>query len=821
VSLGFERPFIAVAAFILIPLAGYILSKLKNPFVTYVPLGAPGGASFKTQQMSGLVKMLKFLEVLGLFLLFFAAAGPVTKKTETVWLNRGADIIFVLDVSPSMAALDMDGNNRYTAAKNLIIEFAQRRPSDNIGLTAVGSDAVLLLPPTTDRDALLTRLEMLRIGEMGEGTALGMGLAAAAYHLDKSNAKRKIAVLITDGENNAGAIHPEAAAAMLHEIGISLWVIGIGSAGEVPIDYIDPFTKVRRTGRFDSRFNIESLRHLSMAGGGTFIYAPTAGSFASAFSKLDEGEITVQISRLINRRHSVSIYYLIPAVLLTAGVWLLRRSLYRNNISEALGKKMTASAVFFFLFAVFAVIAVLNPKWGTQLTVSEYRRGLDAVFAIDVSRSMDINDAQEDSQYSALNSVQNSAQNRGEISRLKRGAQIAEETIKAASGARFAAAIGRNRGYLSVPLTWDSEAPLSFLHALDTASMTGRSTNLEALVYAAADAFQESSPAKRVIILVSDGEALGGVLVNALNKCVREDIIVNTVAVGSDRGRPVPQFSGSAELQTVVSRRDTAVMRMAAEKTGGIYIDGSRDDAAIVLANHLLSVSQQTSAGKSRNEPKERRSLFVILALIAYGLSKFIPLLPGIPLVSLAAIIFMFTSCSEGKLLLLEANYLQTRGRYDEALLRYMKAQDFKDAAPYAEYGLGLTFYMMDESKAALKSYENSQKILETLPEAGHSELRFRNSYNSGIIFFEEGDYKSAAASFKDALRADGRKIEAKRNLELSLMSAARQVNEDNGEKRTENETREHLFNLIQEEEQRLWKSQEWAPEEKFTGADY
>ncbi len=128
---------------------------------------------------------------------------------------------------------------------------------------------------------------------------------------------------------------------------------------------------------------------------------------------------------------------------------------------------------------------------------------------------------------------------------------------------------------------------------------------------------------------------------------------------------------------------------------------------------------------------------------------------------------------------------------------------------------------MMDENNAALKSFDNSQKILETLPEAGHSELRFRNSYNSGIIYFEEGDYKSAAAAFKDALRADGRKIEAKRNLELSLMSAARQVNEDNSEKRTENETRELLFNFIKEEEQRLWKSQEWGPEEKFTGADY
>jgi Ca-activated chloride channel family protein len=795
----------AAAAVIIIPLAWYIFSRLKNPFVAFVPLGAPGGVPFKSRQMGGLVRLLKFLEISGIFLLFFGAAGAVTKKTETVLVNRGADIIFVLDVSPSMAALDMDGKNRFTAAKALITDFADKRLSDNIGLAAVGTDAVLLLPPATDREALYSRLDSLRIGELGEGTALGMGLAAAAYHLDKSNAKRKIAVLITDGENNAGAIHPETAASMLREMGITLWIIGIGSAGEVPIDYLDPFTKVRRAGLFDSRFDTESLRRLSLAGGGTFILAPTANSFAAAFSKLDEGEITVQIPRLINHRHSVSIYFLIPAILLVSAVWISRRLLYKYNPSDELSKKMKMSAVFFFLFAVFAVTAVFNPKWGTQIAVSEYRRGLDTVFAIDVSRSMDIRDAQAD----------------GSQSRMERGVLIAMETVKAIPGARFAAAIGRSRGYLSVPLTWDNEAPLAFLQTLDAASMTGRSTNLEALVEAAADAFQESSPAKKVIVLFSDGKSLGGILGNALNRCVREDIIVNTVALGSDTGHSVPHSPGGMNTQVIISRRDAAVMRMAAERTGGIYIDGSREDAAGILANHLISISLQTGAGRGHPEPKERRTLFIILAIIAYGISKFTPLIPYPSLVPLAAIIFTLASCTEGKLLLLEANYLQARGRYDEALVRYLKAQNYEDAAPYAEYGLGLTFYLMDEGKAAIKSFDNSQKKLDALPD-GHSELRFRNSYNSGIIFFEEGDYKSAADAFKDALRADGRKIEAKRNLELSLMSAARQARDDiSNENRRENETRELLFDLIREEEQRIWKSREWAPEEKPTGLDY
>jgi len=324
-NISFDNPFLAVSAFFIIPIAAFIFSRLKNPFVAAIPLGAPGSVPFKTTQINGIVKLLRFMEYAGIFLLFFSAAGPSIKISETVWLNRGADIMFIMDVSPSMAAIDMDGKNRFTVGRALLAEFAQKRPTDSIGLVAVGEDAALLLPPTADRHALDLRLEQLRIGELGDGTALGMGIATAAYHLDKSNAKRKVAVIITDGENNAGAIHPETAAGLLREIGVSFWVIAVGSAGEVPIDYTDPYTRIRRTGIFDSRYDIESLRRLSAAGGGTFVYAPSADSFAAAFSLLDDAEITIQRSRVVNRLNSVSFQFLLTAVILLAIVKFVRR----------------------------------------------------------------------------------------------------------------------------------------------------------------------------------------------------------------------------------------------------------------------------------------------------------------------------------------------------------------------------------------------------------------------------------------------------------------------------------------------------------------
>ncbi|MDR2731274.1 MAG: VWA domain-containing protein [Treponema sp.] len=324
-SFTFDRPLAAAAAFIIIILSRIIISRMNNPFIVMIPLGAPGGVPFKAPQMHGLVKFLKVLEFTGVFLLFISASGPVIKTPETVWLNRGADIIFIVDTSPSMAALDMDGKSRFDTAKALLTEFCEKRPTDSIGLVAAGSDAVLLVPPTPDRTVLKTRMEQLRLGEFGDGTALGMGLAVAAYHLEKSKAKRKVTVLITDGENNAGAVHPETAASMLREMGVSLWVIGAGSAGEVPIDYTDPYTKIRRTGLFDSRFDTEALRRLSAAGGGTYIFAPSAGAFASAFSRLDDSEIIIRRSRVIYRRKSIYLPFLLTAFGLLIPVKFIRR----------------------------------------------------------------------------------------------------------------------------------------------------------------------------------------------------------------------------------------------------------------------------------------------------------------------------------------------------------------------------------------------------------------------------------------------------------------------------------------------------------------
>jgi Ca-activated chloride channel family protein len=295
--------------------------------------------------------------------------------------------------------------------------------------------------------------------------------------------------------------------------------------------------------------------------------------------------------------------------------------------------------------------------------------------------------------------------------------------------------------------------------------------------------------------------------------------------MGSDEGGTVPDAE-----EPIISRRDSAVLRMAAERTGGIYIDGSRKDAAALLTDQLRSLAPETETRGSRREQKARWFPFLAAALLAYGASKISQVTKrgkgriSKGLASLFVCLF-FASCTQasGKLLIMEANFLASRGLYTEAASYYLKALEYEEAAPYAEYGLGSVYYSLDEAKAALDRFGDSQEILESRSPGEHRELRYRNNYNTGVVLFGEGNFSGAAGAFKEALKTDPGRIEAKRNLELSLLSLAREhAGEGQAEReQTESESRLALFEYLRQKEQNQWKSREWGAEEQDSGPDY
>jgi Ca-activated chloride channel family protein len=464
------------------------------------------------------------------------------------------------------------------------------------------------------------------------------------------------------------------------------------------------------------------------------------------------------------------------------------------------------------------IFALAGPHWGIR-QMSEYRWGLDVVLALDLSHSMEVRDL--------------------ESSRLERAAALGKELAEL-PGFRLACALGRGRGSLAVPLTEDRPVILSLLESLDRAIYTGAGTDLESLVDAAASAFLDDFPSRRIIVLFSDGEALSGSLAAAARRARALNIAIVAVGLGTGAGGPVPggaipggvAAAPDAGEDLPVSRLHRKALEEAAELTGGIYIDGADPLTGSRLGTYLESLASEREGGSRRRENRPRWRLFLCTALIALAFSKmimrrFVPRVRALALVFLVPLLYPSCAPVSGKLLVMEANFYYSQGRYDEAIEVYTRALE-KTEGSYAEYGLGTVYVALEEISAARGRYDAALETYQALPAGEHGELGYRIHYNRGLVLFWEGDFEGAAKAFREALEIDGSRIEAKRNLEISLLSLSRERDREgrgNGESQGEEAELDPrlnaLFLYLGRKEQDQWKSREWAEEPPFSGPDY
>ncbi|MDR2588369.1 MAG: VWA domain-containing protein [Spirochaetales bacterium] len=234
----------------------------------------------------------------GFLFLVMALAGPGFTVRERVFLTRGVDMMFVIDASPSMAARDFPPENRFEAARETVRRFVRGRENDPLGLVVFGYEAALRVPPTLDYAFFLEELDRLRIMDMGDGTAIGMGLAVAALHLQASSAGEKVIILLTDGKNNAGEISPGTAARLAAGMGIRIYTIGIGGGGEAPIEFTDPATGKIFRGSLEGGFDEEVIRSVAEESGGSYFSAGNPGTLGAVFGAIDSLETVEKRARI-------------------------------------------------------------------------------------------------------------------------------------------------------------------------------------------------------------------------------------------------------------------------------------------------------------------------------------------------------------------------------------------------------------------------------------------------------------------------------------------------------------------------------------------
>ena len=269
--------------------------------------------------------------ILGYMLIIIAFAEPVIHHQERVYTSRGTDVMFVLDTSPSMAARDINEITRIEAATKTIEKLVDANPGASYGLIAMGSQAAVVVPITNDKETLKSRLATVTVGLMGEGTAIGTGLSTAVYHIKATSAKRKCIVVLTDGENNAGEIHPETASGLAKKNGIILYTVGIGTKGTVPLEYVNPVTGKIYSGYLDSSFDSSNLEKIAIAAGGRYYSVESLSAMNMALSSIIKKQDVVQ-SYYIRTSDDYYYYHVLTAALISLILsWIIRR-LYLKEV---------------------------------------------------------------------------------------------------------------------------------------------------------------------------------------------------------------------------------------------------------------------------------------------------------------------------------------------------------------------------------------------------------------------------------------------------------------------------------------------------------
>jgi Ca-activated chloride channel family protein len=263
-----------------------------------------------------------YLLYVGIVLWIIALARPQFGIDEYRVRSEGIAMIVCIDRSGSMAAIDFTINrqpaNRLEVVKQTLRDFIQGngslsgRTDDMIGLLAFGGYVDAFCPLTLDHATLLDMLNHIQLPEqmarearradialpVEEGaTAIGDALALAADRLRETNAKSKVILFLSDGEQTFGVLSPMEGAEIAKTFGIKIYTIGIGSNGEAPYLVTDAFGRQRTFVQLVS-MDEAMLQNIAESTGGRYFNARNTKALEEVYAEIDQLEKTVHEGRI-------------------------------------------------------------------------------------------------------------------------------------------------------------------------------------------------------------------------------------------------------------------------------------------------------------------------------------------------------------------------------------------------------------------------------------------------------------------------------------------------------------------------------------------
>lgn len=205
------------------------------------------------------------------------------------------------------------------------------------------------------------------------------------------------------------------------------------------------------------------------------------------------------------------------------------------------------------------IIALMDPLLG-QKEIEVKREGIDIVFVLDLSSSMNVQDVAP--------------------SRIEKSRKFIGDMLHQLGGDRTGLVVFAANAFAISPLTNDYAAIESYLSNVNTELISSQGTDFEKAIQEASKLLEKSANSSKMIVIISDGEDNENSTTNAIKLANDNNIHIASIGIGTDKGGPIPMYYNGYQDDykrdnsgnTVISKLESNNLRKLAEQTNGTYI---------------------------------------------------------------------------------------------------------------------------------------------------------------------------------------------------------------------------------------------------------
>jgi Ca-activated chloride channel family protein len=375
--------------------------------------------------------------------------------------------------------------------------------------------------------------------------------------------------------------------------------------------------------------------------------------------------------------------------------------------------------------------------------------------------------------------------------RLTRAKLAITDLAERLQGDRLGLIAFAGTAFLQCPLTLDHAAFLESLGALQPGIIEAPGSDLASALDVAEQALRSEKRNVKLLVLVSDGEDLGGAGVEAAKRIAAEGVRVFTIGVGSAAGELVPATKASAGTdfirdeagRFVQSRLDEDTLRQIADATGGFYEPlGARGEGIEAVVDRAIApIPKEELASRMRRVPVNRYAWPLAAAILLLAIEMVLGERrreapwrwrrrrsdrgdgPRTDEARAAALLFPLALVAAGGLLAAtarsavaspdSARQLFEAGEYERALAEYKAAVEADPEDPRLDFNVGASAYKAGRFDDAATAFARALR-------SESADLQEQSFYNLGNAQFRLGE-KALQSDPHQTMQAWQQSIEA------------------------------------------------------------